>query len=134
MASRSPIAAVKAAARAEKAADRTRAEAEQEWRSAWWVTTMALGAVPASPPSMLIEANDAVTEICGGTRGYASLRRSCGKHYFGLEAETRERLVPRFAIAAAKAKVDPELAADLIIEAEHEDVGLRAFNEMLTMK
>jgi hypothetical protein len=129
-----PIAALKRATRAEKAMDKTREQSERDWRDAWWVTTMALAAVPARPQEDLTAATSFVADTLGQSRQYVSMRRSCGRHFFQLELEIRNRLTPRFAIAAAQAKADAETAAELILQAEHEGASLREFSAMLTGK
>jgi hypothetical protein len=126
------VAAVRRAAKAERAAEKTREEGERDWRQAWWVTTMALAAVPATPQPNLTEATNAVVEALGHSRKYVGLRRACGKHLFLLEEEIRSNLIPRFAIAATQAKADPQTAAELILQAEHEGCSLREFSAMLT--
>ena len=128
------VAAVRKAARAEKAAEKARSDSERDWRSAWWVTTMALATVPSTPRPQLVEAIGVVADTTGTTRNWATRRRSCGQWFASLERSELDSLVPRFAIVAAEAKADPKTAAELIIQAEHEDCGLRAFNEMLTLR
>jgi hypothetical protein len=130
------VAAVRRAARAEKAVEKTRAEAEREWRQAWWVTTMALADAPDA------EGVKAANEVLNQSATWIRSRRRCGAWFKNLENREVGELIPRYAVAAAQAAaaqvkagivdLDPETAADLIIQAEHEDCGVRAFNAMLT--
>ena len=126
------VAAVRKAARAERAAEKARSESERDWRSAWWVTSNALAAVPATPRDQLVASIDIVVETTGASRTWINLRRQCGKWSGVLEYAQQTALIPRFAIAAMQAKADPETAAELILQAEHEGCSLREFSGMLT--
>lgn len=127
-----PIASVKRAARAEKTAFQAQAETERSAREAWWATTDALAAVPATPQVDLSAAISYVADTLGQTRGWVTQRRTCGRYFHRSSDEIRVRLIPRFAVAAAQAKADPETAAELILQAEHEGASLREFSAMLT--
>jgi hypothetical protein len=118
--------------RAEKDAEQVREAGEQSWREAWWETTIALAAVPASPREQLSEAIAFVADTLGQSRNWVTQRRSCGRHFASLELSEQIRLIPRFAVVAAQAKADPQTAAELIHQAEHEGSSLREFSAMLT--
>jgi len=122
----SSVTAVRRAAKAERAAEQAREEGERAWRSAWWVTSLTLAELPDA------EGIKAAGEVLGQSQSWLRSRRKCGAWFKNLENRSPSELIPRFAVAAANAKIEPQLAADLIIQAEHEDCGLRAFNEMLT--
>jgi hypothetical protein len=131
-----PVDMVRAAAKAEAAAETGRAASDRAWRAAWWRTTMALAAVPARPQSLLKAANDAmIAEGLGKDRNWLSMRRRTGIAFqsFALERET---LPPRLAVVAATrpdAVITAEVVAD-ILKAEADEVGVRKFSFDLTGK
>jgi hypothetical protein len=122
------------ATRAEKAMDKTREQSERDWRQSWWSTTDALSEVPATPREVLLEATNFVAETLGQSVSWVKQRRACGRHFRTLESAERVALIPRFAVASAAAKADPQTAAELILQAEHEGASLREFSAMLTGK
>jgi hypothetical protein len=127
------LAAVRSAVTAEKAAENMREQGERHWRESWWATTDALANVPSTPRDGLSAAIALVVETLGyKSPSYAKRRRICGQRFSTLEGAERAKLLPRFAIAASDAGTDPETAAGLILQAEHEGASLREFNAALT--
>jgi hypothetical protein len=125
MSSKSVASAVRKAAKAEAASERTREQAEAEWRKAWWATTFAL-AEPTAKSDITV-AYDEARKVLGQGRDYLTKRRRTG---LAFRAVGRSELHPQMALEWARAH-SGEVADDAVVadieKADADGVGKREY-------
>lgn len=123
-------------AEVEKSAEASRDRADMKWRKAWWITTMALAEVPATPKEGVTKALDTVAAITGQSRKHLTGRRRTGHFFSTLERTEVESLPPRLAMKVTeKTPTDsPEVVAAKLRQYEDDGTSLREAAEEMTGK
>jgi hypothetical protein len=127
---KTPMSYLEDAAREERLAERTREDAEANWRTAWWRTTMALA--QAGPDRSAVSAAfDTAERILGQDRSYLSTRRIVGQKLIYLKVDQLAALPPRLTIEYIRSGGDPDSTVTYITAAEREGVSLRELSVRL---
>jgi hypothetical protein len=118
-------------AQQESTATALRGRADRAWRSAWWATTLALGAYVKGSDD-LGEAQRIVREVTGQSVQYVSERSSTGRLYVRLETNTE--IPPRMAMEVVRQHITPTPAiiAEMLAIDEDPNRGMRDFYTYLT--